>query len=250
VGKLDGRTALVTGGSSGIGRAVCLAFAAEGCDLAIVDMDRDRAAEIVTQAESMGRRAVAVRADVTDEHQVGNAVAESLLLLGTLDICVANAGIAGSERPLHELTLDQWRRLIDGDLTSVFLTLRAVLPHMIERRYGRIITTSSQLAHKPAVLYSAYCAAKAGVVAMTASVAQEVAHLGIRVNNVAPGPTRTPMNDREEIREWLAEKVKGLPIGRLAEPEEIAPAYVFLASQDAEYMVGQTISPNGGDVFW
>jgi len=143
-----------------------------------------------------------------------------------------------------------WRRLIDGNLTGVYLTVQAALPHMIERRQGRIITTASELAHRPGPLLAAYSAAKAGIVALTISVSQEVAQYGIRVNTVAPGLTRTPIIQRPQVEQWLDRTLASQAIPRLAEPEEIAPAYVFLASDDAEYMVGQTISPNGGAVFW
>ena len=251
MGRLEGRTALVTGGASGIGRAVCRAFLREGADLAIADYrNLDALQELRQEAAARGRSAMVIEADVTREDQVAHMAQTAIAGLGHLDICVANAGIAGGDVPLHELSLADWHRLIDGDLTSVFLTLRAVLPHMIERGYGRVVTTSSQLAHKPAVLLSAYSAAKAGVVALTISAALEVAPYGIRVNTVAPGPTNTPMNARPQMRDWLAQKLAGLPAGRMAEPEEIAPAYVFLASDDAEQMIGQTISPNGGDVCW
>jgi NAD(P)-dependent dehydrogenase (short-subunit alcohol dehydrogenase family) len=152
--------------------------------------------------------------------------------------------------PLHELSLAQWHRMIDGCLTSVFLTVRAVLPHMIERGSGSIVTTSSQRARKPSEFQGPYAAAKAGVVALTAALAQEVFRHGIRVNSVAPGPTDTPLASRPGFSGWPPEKLAVLPAGRFAQPEEIAPAFVFLASDDAEYMVGQTISPNGGDVFW
>ena len=249
--RLQGRTALVTGGASGIGQAVCRAFLREGADLAIADYKNLDALQMLRQeAAALGRSAMVIEADVTREDQVARMVRIAIAGLGHLDICVANAGIAGGDAPLHELSLADWQRLIDGDLTSVFLTLRAVLPHMIERGYGRVVTTSSQLAHKPAVLLSAYSAAKAGVVALTISAALEVAQYGIRVNTVAPGPTNTPMNARPEMKDWLANKLAGLPSGRMAEPEEIAPAYVFLASDEAEQMIGQTISPNGGDVSW
>ncbi len=251
MGRLEGRTALVTGGGSGIGRAVCRAFAREGADLAIVDFKNlEGARAVADEAEALGRRAVALQADVTSEEQVARVVQEALDALGHLDICVANAGISGDEMPTHKLSLAQWHRLVDGCLTSVFLTVRAVLPHMIERGSGRIVTTSSQLGLKPSGELAAYSAAKAGVIALTVSLAQEVARLGITVNSVAPGPTLTAMSDRPELKPWLDIKLATLPIGRIALPEEIAPAYVFLASDDASNMIGQTISPNGGDVFW
>ena len=202
------------------------------------------------EVEGLGRRAFALSADVIQEEQVKSAVEEAIARLGHLDICVANAGISGAAIPVHELSLEEWQRIVDGCLTSAFLTVRAVLPHMIERRSGRIITTSSQLAHKPAAYSGPYCAAKAGVVALTVVVAQEVAQYGIRVNTVAPGPTQTAMTDRPGRRQTIEERVAALPIKRIAQPEEIAPSFVVLASDDAEYMIGQTVSPNGGDVFW
>jgi NAD(P)-dependent dehydrogenase (short-subunit alcohol dehydrogenase family) len=250
VGRLEGRTALVTGGASGIGRAVCLAFAREGADVAVADRDLPGARAVADQVEALGRRALALHADVTDESQVEQMAREALDGFQHLDVLVANAGITAHEVHLSQLSLVQWRHVVDGCLTGTFLTVRAVLPHMIARGSGRVITTSSQLAHKPVENMSAYCAAKAAVVAMTVAVAHEVARYGIRVNSVAPGPTRTAMALRPELAPLIRERIAQLPIGRQAEPEEIAPAYVFLASDDAEYMIGQTVSPNGGDVSW
>ncbi|HEX2171761.1 MAG TPA: SDR family NAD(P)-dependent oxidoreductase [Dehalococcoidia bacterium] len=250
MGRLEGRKALVTGGGSGIGRAVCLAFAREGADLAVVDKDPEGARAVAGEAQAIGRRAFDLTADLTREDQVNQAVTDAIARLGHLDICVANAGISGGRVPVAETSLAHWQRTVDGCLTTVFLTVRAVLPHMIERRGGRIITTSSQLAHKPSPLQSAYCAAKAGVVALTVSLAQEVVEYGIRVNTVAPGPTLTAMTGQGVARSFVEERIKRLPIGRIGRPEEIAPSFVFLASDDAEFMIGQTVSPNGGDVFW
>lgn len=250
MGRLEGRRARVTGGGSGIGRAVCLAFAREGADVAVIDKSPESAAAVAAEVAAIGRRAFALTGDLTQEEDANRVAAEAIDRLGHLDICVANAGISGPRLPVADLRLDQWRRTVDGCLTSIFLTVRAVLPHLIERRSGRIITTSSQLAHKPSPLQAPYCAAKAGVVALTVSLAQEVVHYGIRVNTVAPGPTLTGMTNRPGNEPFIEERVKRLPIGRIGQPEEIAPSFVFLASDDAEYFVGQTISPNGGDVFW
>jgi 3-oxoacyl-[acyl-carrier protein] reductase len=251
MGRLEGRSALVTGGASGIGRAVCLAFAREGADVAIVDFKNLDAAEAVAaECVALGRRAFAHLADVTQEEQVQAAVALTIERFGKLDICVANAGVSGDDMPLHELPMHTWRRLVDGNLTGVYLTIKAALPHMIERGHGRIITTASELAHRPAPLLAAYSAAKAGIVGLTISVAQEVAQYGIRVNTVAPGLTRTAIIERPAAQARLQQNLALQTLPRLAEPEEIAPAYVFLASDDAEFVVGQTISPSGGAIFW
>jgi NAD(P)-dependent dehydrogenase (short-subunit alcohol dehydrogenase family) len=128
--------------------------------------------------------------------------------------------------------------------------MKHVLPHMRERGYGRIINTASQLAHKPSPLNASYCASKAGVVALTVSVAHEVGLAGITVNAVCPGPTDTPMWQSDPDKEWQRWKIESLPMRRLGQPVEIAWAYVYLASDEASYCTGQSISPNGGDVMW
>lgn len=250
---LTGRTALVTGGGSGIGKASCLALAAHGADVAIADLGNFAAAvELAREIEAMGRRAFALQVDVGDEEQVHGMVEAAIARLGHLDILFANAGISDDTSPLWEISSERWERMLRVNFTGVFYCLRAVVPHMIERRYGRIITTSSQLAHKPSPWNAHYCASKSGVLGLTLSLAQEVAQYGITVNTVAPGPTATPMWNRGGNSEWQRWKLGSMPVGmqRPGRPEEIAAAVVFLASDEASYMIGQTVSPNGGDVMW
>jgi 3-oxoacyl-[acyl-carrier protein] reductase len=251
MGRLADKTALVTGAGSGIGRAIALAFGQEGAHVVLVDnMNLVGAEEAAAQLVAMGRTAAAVSADVSEPRDVEGAVTRALEHLGHLDILVNNAGIGGGYMPIHEMTLEQWDRMMSVNLRSVFLFTRAVVSHMMARRYGKIINVSSQLAHKPAPNSAHYCAAKAGVVAFTASTAIELCRHGINVNTLAPGPTDTPMWNSPGGEEWQRWKLEQLPIGRVGRPEEMAAVAVFLASDEASYFVGQTLSPNGGDVMW
>jgi NAD(P)-dependent dehydrogenase (short-subunit alcohol dehydrogenase family) len=245
--RLAQQTALVIGGATGIGRAVVAAFVAEGASVAVADFQQDAAmAELEASLEG---KILALGCDVRDEAQVAAAVTAAVERFGKLDILVNNAGVGTPKRPFHEQSWDIWDHIVDVNLKGVAYGMKHGLVPMLERGYGRIINTASQLAHKPAPFYGAYCASKAGVVALTATVAQEVAERGIAVNCVCPGPTDTAMW-RASDPSWNAWKEQQLPIRRVGLPAEIAPAYVFLASADAAYMVGQSVSPNGGDVMW
>ncbi len=249
--RLKDKTALVIGGHTGIGREVCRLFASEGADVAVGDFGRKEAgAELVAEIAAIGRDVLPVRVDVRDEDQVQAAIAAAIAHFGRLDILVNNAGISGHQGPLQDETVDEWCEVLAVNLRGVFFGMKHVLPHMIERGYGRIINTASQLAHKPSPLNASYCASKAGVVALTVSVAQEVALNGITVNAVCPGPTDTPMWRTPGNEAWQEWKINSLPMRRLGEPIEIAWAYVYLASDEATYVTGQSLSPNGGDVMW
>ena len=249
--RLRGKTALVIGASTGIGREVCRVFAQEGADVAVAD--HGHAAEkrsLLAELRSVGRAACVLEVDVLVEDQVRAAVAAALAHLGHLDILVNNAGIAGFRGALQDETAEAWDRVLAVNLRGVFFGMKHVLPHMLARGSGRIINTASNLAHKPGACNAAYSASKAGVVALTASVAQDVALQGITVNAVCPGPTETAMF-RLPGREVSAQaKLASLPMQRAAQPREIAWAYVYLASDEASYCTGQSLSPNGGDVMW
>lgn len=248
--RLAGKSALVIGAYSGIGQAVCEAFSREGAAIALADKrDPEIGAHLAQQLSASGTQAVSLICDVLAERQVISAVEKTIGTFGKLDILVNNAGVGMGAQPLHKSQWDEWQTIIDVNVRSVMFGIKAALPHMLARGYGRIINTASQLAHKPAPLQSAYCASKAAVVALTASVSQEVAGNGVTVNCVCPGPTDTAMW-RSSDSEWIRWKLSQLPIGRVGQPDEIASAYVYLASDDASYMIGQSISPNGGDVFW
>lgn len=249
--RLTGKTALVVGAATGIGRAVCLRFAQEGANVAVADFgqEADRAS-VVDEILALGRDALSVEIDVRDEGQVKNAVDTAIARFGHLDIIVNNAGIAGNKVALHEEDIEDFDEVMAVNVRGVYLGMKHALPHMLERGHGRIINTASNLAHKPRPRNAPYSASKAAVVALTVSVAQEVGAHGITVNTVCPGPTDTPMWHISGTPQTRQALVASLPIPRVGEPDEIAWAYVYLASDEAAYVTGQSLSPNGGDVMW
>lgn len=247
---LRNRNALVMGGAVGIGRAVCLALAQAGANVMVADNGRALETDaLLRDLRACGVLALGADADVVNEASVAKTVSQALAAFGHLDIMVNNAGITSAGAPLHAQDWGVWDRIFDVNLKGIAFGMKHVLPHMIARGYGRIINTSSQLAHKPVANHGAYCASKAAVTALTASVAQEVAGLGITVNCVCPGMTDTAMLHVGGTA-FVEEKLKALPIGRPGTPEEVASTYVYLASDAAAFFIGQSLSPNGGDVMW
>ena len=250
MGRLANKTALITGASSGIGRAVTQAFAQEGCDVAInyfSDAEASDAQSLAKELEHLGRNAICLRADVTQEDHVASMVEQTIEAFGRIDILVCNAGVA-TTAPVHQMPLEDWTRVLTTNLTGVFLCCRAVVPHMLAQGSGRIINNASQLAYKGAPGFTHYCASKGGIISFTRSLALELADKGITANCVAPGATETAILG-DVTPDLLAAIAAQIPRGRLSEVDEIAPAFVFLASDDAGHMIGQTVSPNGGDVF-
>jgi NAD(P)-dependent dehydrogenase (short-subunit alcohol dehydrogenase family) len=247
---LHGKNALVIGGAVGIGRAVCLAFAAAGANVAFADMGKaTEKAALQALLEGMSVKTLALEIDVTCEPSVEAVINHVINSFGHIDILVNNAGVTSPGAPVHQQDWAVWSQIFSVNLNGVAYGMKHVIPHMLERGHGRIINTSSQLAHKPVANHGAYCASKAAVTALTASVAQEVASAGITVNCVCPGMTNTAMLHVGGA-DFVEAKLKALPIGRAGEPSEIASAYVYLASDAAAFFVGQSISPNGGDVMW
>lgn len=248
--KLAGRIALVTGSSSGIGRGVALAYAREGADVVInhpTAAEAAAAARVAAEIAACGREVLVCQADVSDEGQVASMVGAAIDRFGRIDILVNNAGIAAAGA-VHELEAAVWDRVIAVHLRGTFLVTRAVLPGMYARGRGRIINTASQLAYKGAPGFSAYTAAKGGILSFTRTTALEIGARDITINCVAPGATLTPILD--DVPAAVLEAIRAaIPLGRLAEVADIVPSYVFLASDEARHYQGQCLSPNGGDVF-
>jgi 3-oxoacyl-[acyl-carrier protein] reductase len=247
VGKLEGRTAVVTGGHRGIGRGIAEAYAAEGADVAIADFcSEDEAGPVLRAIEGYGRRAMFVPTDVADEAQVDTMANRVLAAWERVDILVNNAGIF-TQALVENLPVEEWDRVVAVNLRGQFLCTRRFLPSMLQRKQGRIINIASQLGQLGGVEVAHYAASKAGVIGFTRSLAREVAGRGVLVNAIAPGPIWTAMMEGE-TEEWKAAKLAELPIGRFGAVSEVVPTAVFLASDDATYFVGQTLGPNGGDV--
>jgi 3-oxoacyl-[acyl-carrier protein] reductase len=247
MGRLADKTAVVTGGARGIGRAIAEAFAQEGADVAIADLAPEQSAgEVLEAIRAHGRRALYVQTDVSQEAPVRAMVDRVLSEFGRVDILVNDAGIF-SQVLLHEMTAEQWDKVIAVNLRSVFLCTRYLLPQMLERGSGKIINIGSQLGQVGGHEMVHYSASKGGVIAFTKALAREVSTRGVNVNAIAPGPILTDMM-KEETEEWKQKKLSELPIGRFGQAHEVAPTAVFLASDDASYYVGQTLGPNGGDV--
>jgi 3-oxoacyl-[acyl-carrier protein] reductase len=247
MGKLENQVAIITGGARGIGRAIAEAFVAEGADVAIADQaPESHAGELLATLRKGGRRAIYVQTDVTKEAEVKAMVERVEKELGPVEILVNDAGI-GEQVLLHEMSSAQWDRMLNTNLRSVFLCTRYVLPQMLERGSGKIISVGSQLGQIGGHEMVHYSASKGGVIAFTKALAREVSTKGVRVNAIAPGPILTDMM-KDETDEWRDKKLGEMPIGRFGQAHEVAPTAVFLASDDSSYYVGQTLGPNGGDV--
>ena len=238
--KLEGKTALITGASRGIGRAITYAFAEEGANVCINYLRSEEAAETLANAcRHFGVRALVIQGDVSKEKDTRGLVEQALREFGHLDVLVNNAGI-NTMSFVENMSVQMWDEMIASDLRSVFLCTRFVLPSMIQRRYGRIINVASQLGQKGAVEMAHYCAAKAGVIGFTRSLAREVGQYGITANCIAPGPIETDMLAAES-EEWKKNKLAELPIPRFGSVKEVAPTAVLLAADpDGAIYTGQT----------
>ena len=247
--KLKGKTALITGGASGIGAEIVRLLAKEGADIAINYHSRASQAELLAEeCRKNGGRIITVKADVSEPEPVQAMVEEVLKAFGKVDILVCSTGI-NRQSCFIDMAVDDWDEMVKVSLRGVFLCDRFVLPHMLERGSGRIINVTSQLGQIGGVNCAHYCAAKAGIIGLTKSLAREVGHTGITVNCIAPGPIETDFFFNGTTEEWRAEKLASLPLGRFGLAREVAPAALLLASDpDGNIFTGQTLGPNSGDV--
>lgn len=245
--KLEGKNALVTGASRGIGREIALELARQGANVAVNFAGSEKSAnEVVDEIKALGRKAFAVQANVADGDSVAAMVKQTIDEFGSLDILVNNAGIT-RDNLLMRMKDEDWDAVINTNLKGVFLCTKAVTRQMMKQRNGRIINISSIVGVSGNAGQANYVAAKAGVIGLTKTTAKELASRGITVNAVAPGFITTDMTDKlsEEVK---TEMLKQIPLARLGDPEDIAKVVVFLASEDSRYMTGQTLHVDGGMV--
>ena len=259
--SLTGKTAIITGAGHGIGKAIALAFAEAGADLAVVSRTALEIENTAAEARKMGRRAVAIPTDVTKEAQVEAMVERAIAELGKIDILLNDVGwarlkpllptpgmrtnVPGEAEPTR-ISLEEWHRHIDINLTSVFLCCRAIGPHMLSQKKGKIINITSGEGIKATPYLLPYSSAKAGVAMFSRSLALEWGRFGINVNAIAPGLYLTPLLQEAMDEKQIDRALKDLPIRRLGDPREVALLAVYLASDAANYITGQVIAIDGG----
>ncbi len=248
--SLEGKTALITGGASGIGRSICLRLARDGADVAVFDLDLAGAEKVVEEIIGLKHRAVALQVDVIDRAQVKGAINRVHGQMGAVHILVNSAGI-GDFVPFARISEDQWDRMIAVHLKGLFNCAQAVLPDMIDGKWGRIVTISSVagLAGAPGLVH--YSAAKAGVIGFSKALAREVGRKGVTVNTIAPGIIETPLlrgtvSKDDHIKNIMTNTVRASPINRVGTPDDVAAACAYVVSEEAGFLTGQVLSPNGG----
>jgi len=247
--KLIGKVALVTGANSGIGKAIAFYLAEEGADV-VIDyvVNPDEANEVADQIKAMGRKSITIKADVSNASEVKSMFTKIIEEFSKLDILVNNAGI-GNLIPTVDLSDEAWNKMIAIHLYGTMNCTREALKIMLKQKSGKIINIASICGTTGCLAAAHYSAAKGGIIGFTRAVAREVIQQGINVNAVAPGYVDTPLLASAGLtQESLKELLKEIPIGRLGTPREIASLVAYLASEDANFMVGQVISPNGGQV--
>jgi NAD(P)-dependent dehydrogenase (short-subunit alcohol dehydrogenase family) len=246
-GKLQGKVALITGGDSGIGRAVAIMYAREGADVAIIYLDEhDDAKETQRQVEQESRRCLLIAGDIGDPAFCEQVVEQTVRDLGKLDILVNNAAQQHPQKRLEDISAEQLERTFRTNIFAMFYLTKAALKHLGEG--GTIVNTTSVTAYRGSPALVDYASTKGAIVAFTRSLALQLADRKIRVNGVAPGPIWTPLIPSTFDEEKVSTFGGDVPMKRPGQPEEVAPSYVFLASDDSSYITGQVIHPNGGEI--
>jgi NAD(P)-dependent dehydrogenase (short-subunit alcohol dehydrogenase family) len=246
--RFEGRVAIVTGAGQGIGRAIAERFAADGAAVAVADLNRDTADEVARAIESAGGRAIAVQTDVTKPADAERLAAETQAELGRIDSLVNNAGILRSTRAA-DVTPEEWHLVVDANLTGAFLCARAAYPALKASGHGRIVNMASMAGRATSTLGGVhYTTAKAGVLGLTRHLAREWARDRITVNAISPGIVDTPMVRGSTDEARMAQVLASIPLGRLADPAEIASLVCFLASDEAAYITGTNVDIHGGEL--
>jgi len=253
--RLNGKSAIVTGGGSGLGCAMAIALAEAGASLAIADIDGESAQKVTSEITSLGATSLSVKVDVTNPSEVGYMVERTVKEFGTLDILVNSAGVA-SAAPIEKMTLDIWDKVMKVNLTGVLLCCQAAAKQMMKQRKGKIINIASiagTVIPKPEIFNGGYnySASKAGVIMLTKRLAVELAEYGINANCISPGYMRTRLIQKAiDDKKSLEEMINTTPLRRLGEPSDLAGAVVFLASEASNFVTGHDLLVDGGHTVW
>ena len=243
---LSDRVAIITGGAKGIGRGISLRFAEEGCTVAIADILEERAKETALELSKKGKQAIGIKCDVTDKKQVRDMVANVIAKFGKIDILVNDAGALPRHFPAEDLPEEEWDKIVDLNLKGQFLCCQAVIPHMKQRKYGKIVNISSIGAVSAVGADVHYAAAKTGVLGLTLDLAFELAPSNITVNAVLPGPIPTDFWTNPPTPEGLIAMAKSIPLQKTGSPDEIAKAVLFFACELSSWITGQQLLVAGG----